>query len=617
MKKILLFFAALVASSLFLIQPPVKANVNNFYFSEFSADYYLYKDEEGIGNLRVKETLVAEFPDYEQNKGIVRAIPTANFGGRNVVFTKSDAQKAIITRNGEPEPIYSIDDAGETINVSTGTEEYITGQQTFIFEYEFKKVITDFDTGQELYWDTNGTGWSQAFENISVRVHLDEEIKDYYRGEKTCYFGNSGSLDSDKCTTSYDEESGVFEFASLTRATYGQNLSFVIGFNSGSFVIPPQEKSYKAFAVAMVFIGVSVLSFIIALVTLIKVKKRKEAYSKFVKPEYLPPEGVSVLEAGHVYDGTISYPAQLIDLAVRGNIKLIEKPTGPLNSKKYFIEFVNAHGLNKNELSFLAIVLSGDMSVGSTHEVGGSDKSVTRTALVGYEKKLIESICENGYEKKQKTNLSIGSFFALFFAFALFMIVALFESRDGNLVLGENGAEAFAPWLFWVSLGVVVATLIIVSVMSGYSSRYSKVEAKGYDLINYLQGLEMYIELAEADRIKFLQSVESAERIPVDDSQVMIKLYEKLLPYAMLFDLERTWEKQLQSYYETVPNYSPSWYVGSSVFDSAAFGRTISSFNRSVGSSYTYSGGSSSGSSGFSGGGGSGGGGGGGGGGGR
>ena len=41
----------------------VFAGVNDFDFSDFTGDYYLSKDAEGISHLKVKESVVAEFPD--------------------------------------------------------------------------------------------------------------------------------------------------------------------------------------------------------------------------------------------------------------------------------------------------------------------------------------------------------------------------------------------------------------------------------------------------------------------------------------------------------------------------------------------------------------------------
>ena len=90
-----------------------------------------------------------------------------------------------------------------------------------------------------------------------------------------------------------------------------------------------------------------------------------------------------------------------------------------------------------------------------------------------------------------------------------------------------------------------------------------------------------------------------------------MKLYEKLLPYAVLLNLETEWAKVLGTYYESLGS-QPDWYGGSGAFNAALFASSMSSLSST--SASAYSGSSSSSSSGFSGGGGSSGGGGGGGG---
>jgi uncharacterized membrane protein len=91
----------------------------------------------------------------------------------------------------------------------------------------------------------------------------------------------------------------------------------------------------------------------------------------------------------------------------------------------------------------------------------------------------------------------------------------------------------------------------------------------------------------------------------------VLKLNERLLPYAVLFGLEREWSRELASLYEQTGT-APDWYAGRSAFNAGVFSGAVHSFSSA--SSASWSGSSSSSSSSGSGGGGSSGGGGGGGG---
>jgi len=50
-------------------------NTQNFSVQSFDAQYDLAKNEKGISQMSVKETITADFPNYDQNHGLRRAIP--------------------------------------------------------------------------------------------------------------------------------------------------------------------------------------------------------------------------------------------------------------------------------------------------------------------------------------------------------------------------------------------------------------------------------------------------------------------------------------------------------------------------------------------------------------
>ena len=175
--------------------------------------------------------------------------------------------------------------------------------------------------------------------------------------------------------------------------------------------------------------------------------------------------------------------------------------------------------------------------------------------------------------------------------------------------------------------GLLLITPLVCLVAALVASRLAKapllLTEKGAEVRDYLYGIRDYLELAEADRIKMLQAPGTAERIDVTDESAIVQLYEKLLPYAMIFGVEREWIAELKRHYELTDE--PNWYQGTGqLSDVAVFGAVVSSTrfasaaavaSSSSGSSWSSSGGSSfsggSSGGGFSGGGGGGGGGGG------
>jgi hypothetical protein len=68
-------------------------------------------------------------------------------------------------------------------------------------------------------------------------------------------------------------------------------------------------------------------------------------------------------------------------------------------------------------------------------------------------------------------------------------------------------------------------------------------------IVDHLWGVHDYVKLAEQDRFRVLQSPEGALRNELD----VLLLNEKLLPYAVLFGLEKQWMRELSVQYRDLP----------------------------------------------------------------
>ena len=122
--------------------------------------------------------------------------------------------------------------------------------------------------------------------------------------------------------------------------------------------------------------------------------------------------------------------------------------------------------------------------------------------------------------------------------------------------------------------------------------------------------MKLYIEMAEAERMKMRQSVKGADT----SAEGVVRLYEKLLPYAAVFGLEESWMNELSKYYEMNEVAEPDWYAsGIMPMDMIRMSHLMSDYSRTATVMASSGGASSSGGSGSFGGGFSGGGGGGGG----
>ena len=121
------------------------ANVNAFYFSDYVVDYYLSRAEDGTSRLHVVEQFTAEFPDYDQNRGFIRAIAATNNDGANTTVADAESLNLTVTRNGETSHVldkivYNRD--ADTYDVYIqNPNAYVHGQQKYVLEYDMSNVI--------------------------------------------------------------------------------------------------------------------------------------------------------------------------------------------------------------------------------------------------------------------------------------------------------------------------------------------------------------------------------------------------------------------------------------------------------------------------------------------
>src|SRR5690606_3845643 len=85
------------------------SDVNDFEFESMHVDFTLTRDADGASRLRAVETIVALFPEFDQNRGIVRDIPSLesfgaiDAGGLGRIDHDVDVV-SITDENGDPVP---------------------------------------------------------------------------------------------------------------------------------------------------------------------------------------------------------------------------------------------------------------------------------------------------------------------------------------------------------------------------------------------------------------------------------------------------------------------------------------------------------------------------------
>lgn len=156
----------------------VPGDVDDLTFDSFDADYVLTRADDRTSRLRVVETIVAVFPDSDQNRGIRRSIPDT-YNGQPL----EPVLVSITDENGAPRPA-DVEDVDDEFSVVSRADDYLHGRQTYVITYTLENVTWDFpDTGLEFYWNVNGTRWGELFGRVTARLHLGADLAPSLTGE--------------------------------------------------------------------------------------------------------------------------------------------------------------------------------------------------------------------------------------------------------------------------------------------------------------------------------------------------------------------------------------------------------------------------------------------------
>lgn len=616
----------------------VAASVDDFTFDSFDADYWLVRGTGDRSRLLTTETIVARFPDFDQNKGMVRALPVVDSGVPlgTVVLGVTGADGAAI-------PWWTERD-GDWIYVLTGDDSFVHGAQTYVITYEMSDVVLRYDdTGaDEFYWDTVGTDHAQPFDVVDVAVHVATDAATaVLDGRVFCYTGPAGSTERCDIRSSIDpepmpEEVSWWAMASGSPATStmafragdeglgpDENVTIAIGFAQGTFAAPspPPPPPYPWWLWVLPLLAL--LSGIGGLVFLLVVKAaaRRNPDRSPVIVQYSPPADESLtLSAGVLDVPERALAAHVVDLAVKDAVEL--RATGDRRDADDFeVVLRDTGGLDPDERRIVDTLFGRKAEPGADVDLGAFARKPPARAVT-YVRRIDEFTVQRGYRSRlpawigrlrgfiQTSGMPL-ALLLIFFADGAFVVLAPLGTL-GDLIYFAAVGSAFFAFIGLPFVSLPTSTLTVAGGMHR----------------TYLDGIREYLALAEEDRLRAAQSPRTADlvssgRRPYGDAPGapgagVVNLYERLLPYAVLFGMEREWVRVIRAaagteaatrvaLFDAVTSRSLS-DASSSIGRLAAtpVSRPGSSSSSSSGSSWSSSGGSSGG--GFSGGGGGGGG---------
>lgn len=525
--------------------PGVRVGVDDFHFASFDARFELGRDADGRSTLRTTEHLVAVFPDHDQNRGIRRAIPAVYDGHPThpEILSVTDA-------DGIPRP-YTSERDGDflVLTIAVPVGQYVHGTQHYVIDYTARDVTRYFsDTdADEFYWDVNGTGWAQPFQRVRASLHLDPALTGALTGDMACYRGAEGS--TERCVITRDGDAITAQAEGL-RARH--NMTIAVAFEPGTFAGAP----FDLFAIvppAVLLGGIVILGTLTGAVLYRVIALRPAPGRGTIVAWYEPPPGISVpIAANLLRVPQRAFTATLLDLAVRGKVRILhERGAGGVD--RYGVRLVDRTQLPYEEAHLISRLFWS-----------GTDGSPEIS------EGLVTPDLEVRWFEQQDRPLGL---------------IAASVRKNADRLVVERGLRRAAPaWPAWLAVVALMLGLVLISMgFVGNDTAFGITLSIGLNVliwvgigiglmmagtnplteagslaVEHLQGLREYIRLAEADRMRMLHSATGAERRPTADGDV-VRVYERLLPYAVLFGLEKEWQAELARHYG---DESPPWSDG-------------------------------------------------------
>ena len=538
------------------------------------------------GSLTVQEEIVYDFGADAVNKhGIYREIPLIYTPEGAEEETRIEISSISVSDGRGTLRQTDYEGSGNVVKLRIGdADTLVSGQQLYVIRYTVWGGLLQHLASDEFYWNMTGNEWKVPIDRVRGEVVLPVPLPSsdlHY----ACYRGSTGATSTcaSATTTAGDlpgtisklrfEDTGLGAYQGMTVAI-GLPKGIVIfsqptGSDGDSFAPPPKLNRWWT---EPLFGFSLILPFIIfgVMFNMWWTRGRDPKGRGTIITEYDVPEDLSPLESAALVHGSTNasaISAAIVDLAERGFLK---------------IERIVEKGLIFDSTDYQLTRLT--------------DKY---TDLPPAEKLILEKLFETDRVRVSALKNKLSSLVSEV-ANATYLVltekkyyvenphkVRSTYSIAGAVVLGLS---FFLPVLNFSTFLSGVIILCFAWIMP-------KMTEQGALLRERLLGFKSYLNIAEKDRINFANA-------PEKDPTV----FEKFLPYAMIFGVEEAWAKQFEGMYMQ-ENKKGGWYSGTAPLNATLFAKEMSSFSESTNHAFASAGGASGGG-GFSGGGGGGGGGG-------
>ena len=536
-----------------------------FVSAEKITDYHAQISLQKNGKIQVVENIVYDFGNLDKH-GIYREIPSLKTNKEGKKLQMNIAVQSVKDENEKPYTYKTSWLDGDILQIKIGDANIlITGEHTYLITYEVGGAITYFSDHDELYWNVTGNRWVVPIEKASLDVSFPTSLSEE-QVKTICYTGSSVST-ARNCSTSFTDEKVSVETTGSLRV--GEGLTAAVSFPMG-IVARLEPKPLVDFfdtiwgKIVLGLLGILGLFWYMGLPVAIPIiwwtkGRDPKGLTGEVRAWFDPPATKAGRPLGPAETGTLvdesadtrDVFAAIIDLARQGHFMIVEQ--------------------KKGDFSFVR-------------------KDTELVRLQPYERQLVNGIFENEEKEVRLKGLEMAT-----------TVESIKNKLYKNLVtegfFAQNPQTVRTVWMVIAGLALFTGNFFLAVVAFIFGRVMPRKTLFGVGQANVGKSLKNFLS-SQSRQLEF----QAKEQL----------FFEKLLPYAIAFGVEKVWADR----FKDIKLTSPDWYQG---YDNRAFtaGYLLSSMNssyssfRSVATPTSSSSGFSSGFSGGSSGGGGGGGGGG------
>ncbi len=515
----------------------------------------------GNGTIDVQEKISYDFGP-NQRHGIYRTIPLLKTNADDKTF-----KLTIVDLDVSGDPFTKSINQG-LLKIKIGDpNKTVSGKKEYTINYRVLGALTYFSDHDELYWNITGNDWEVPIAAVDGTVKF-ENTNQFPNVQLACYSGTKGSTDK-SCSIQTTNTNSII-YSNIEPLQLNDGLTIVTGFPKGLVSVLEPKPYYDDILFGFLIKFLSFIAYMIVFWVLYKwlkewlntSKKQKIVAAWFSPPKTEKGEFLSPAEtAGLVYKSVNqrALTATIIHLAQRGFLKI--------------------NGEDKNNVK---LIRRKDWA--------------TDTSVNNFEKMLLDNLFLNS----EKAEVSIKELKKSYkFPTAL---PKIYNDMLDNLY--RDKLFVYKPSSYKILMGIILVVALILAFPFYYGLPFAILAFifRNASLAKTDLGIEKYSEAKSL--FNFLKSQEEQLDFQADKQM----FFEKLLPYATAFGVEKIWANR----FKDIDLTKSDWYQGSSN-NSLAYIPSLNSLNRGFGSmsasrsSSGFSSGFSGGSSGGGGGGGGGG----------